>query len=76
MCPIRVYKTERLKLLAIGAVSKIISIRLLSQMEVEPSPTRKTITVANDVQAMYKGLVGNVSVLFSYSNANLDLSGC
>lgn len=72
MCLVRVYGTECSALLHTGAVSILNLVRLLSHMGIDPSPTRRTITVSNGVNVVCKQIGKRVPVMFSGEATNLD----
>lgn len=56
-----------------GAVPYLISIRSLGQLGIDPSPTRRTVTVAGAVNARCTGLVKDVPVFFAKRVVELDV---
>lgn len=70
MCPVRICGTECLVLLDTRIVSNLIPRFLLSQMGIEPSQTRKKVTIANEVNAGCTGFMKDISVMFSEKDPN------
>lgn len=59
-------------LLDAGAKLNMISVRLLAQMGIEPTQTKKTINVAKDVDEGCKGIVKDVPVMVADLFAQLE----